>query len=299
MRGARPGTGWAASGAVPLLWGGGHLLGAGVVAPWDAGLSERICASRAGDAALDSLFRVISALGNPAPVTGLAVLSCCCALLLGRSSAGLVLLAVPWLASLACGALKAVVTRPRPGFGCVAAAQTGFSFPSAHAVSATTGLLLVALVLPAAVLPVAVLPAAVFPPWVLPAGVVPAAELPAGVVPARGFPGGALPAGVRAAAVLPGAGVVAAARPVGGLAPAGCAAAARPAARPAASVPALAVVLALVLAEAVSFSRVALGAHYLTDVLVGQAFGAVWAWVGVRALVVTGAGSRGPTARRT
>lgn len=280
MRGARPGTGWAASGAVPLLWGGGHLLGAGFVAPWDAGLSERICSARADDAALDSLFRVISALGNPAPVTGLAVLSCCCALLLGRSSAGLVLLAVPWLASLACGALKDVVTRPRPGFGCVAAAQTGFSFPSAHAVGATTGLLLVALVLPAAVFPAGVPPTAVRCTAARPVAGVAAAvrrgtrrAAPASLV-TRG-------AAVRCAAVR--------------CAAAGCAAAARPAT----SASALAVVLAPVLAEAVSFSRVALGAHYLTDVLVGQAFGAGWAWVGVRALVVTGAGSRAPTARKT
>ncbi|WP_440900057.1 phosphatase PAP2 family protein, partial [Actinosynnema sp.] len=272
---------------MPRLWGGGHLLGAGFAAPWDAGLSERICSARAGDAALDSLFRVISALGNPAPVTGLAVLSCCCALLLGRSSAGLVLLAVPWLASLACGALKDVVTRPRPGFGCVAAAQTGFSFPSAHAVGATTGLLLVALVLPAAVLPAGVPPTAVRCAAARPvAGVAAAARrgtrraAPA-ILVARGV--AARGVAVRGAAVR-GVAVRCAA--------AGCAAAARPAA----SASALAVVLAPVLAEAVSFSRVALGAHYLTDLLFGQAFGAGWAWLGVRALVVTGAGSRAPTA---
>ncbi|WP_253842482.1 phosphatase PAP2 family protein [Actinosynnema pretiosum] len=268
---------------MPLVWGGGHLLGWAVVAPWDVGLSGRICSTRAGDAALDVLFRVISALGNPAPVTGLAVLSCCCALLLGRLSAGLVLLVVPWLASLACGALKDVVARPRPGFGCVAAAQTGFSFPSAHAVGATTGLLLVALVLPAVVLP-APCPVVTCLAVVPTVATRPTAFRPAAAhLVAERF-AGAPCVGAR----LCGAGCSGARCGGAGCGGAGCAVVRR-----------TALLCALVLAEAVSFSRVALGAHYLTDVLAGQAFGALWAWVGVRALLVTGAGSRAPTRRRT
>ncbi|ANZ39737.1 hypothetical protein BBK82_30540 [Lentzea guizhouensis] len=184
-----------------LGWLGVHVLASAfVLLADDDATSEGLC--RAG---LGEVARALSALGNPMPVTVLAAASAVAALVLRRWWAAVVLVVVPYLATYTTGLLKNAFTRPRPVFECVAGGEFGFSFPSGHAVGATTGFVLVAV-------------------WV------------ASLLPQR----------FTLAVCIP----------------------------------------AAVLAGAVAWSRVALGAHYATDVVAGLVWGTLWVMLGAGLLVV-------------
>lgn len=184
-----------------LGWLGLHVLALpSVLLAGDHAASEGLC--RAG---LGEVARTLSALGNPTPVTVLAGVSAVVALVLRRWWAAVVLIVVPYLATYTTSLLKNAFARPRPVFECVAGGEFGFSFPSGHAVGATTGFVLVAV-------------------WV------------ASLVPERFALTVCIPAAV--------------------------------------------------LAEVVAWSRVALGAHYVTDVVAGLVWGTVWVMLGAGLLVV-------------
>ena len=183
-----------------LVWAFVHGLALLITLGTDTSVSEGVCRIRSSSGVVYELALLMSAAGNPLPITILAVLSCVVAVIRGRFWAALVLLAVPYTASATGNMLKAVVARPRPGFVCIDAIQSGFSFPNGHAVGASTGLLLVAA-------------------WL-------SRELSA-----------------NAALII---------------------------------LPATAL-----LVEAIAWSRVVLGAHYLSDVFAGQIWGALWALTGL------------------
>ncbi len=111
----------------------------------DKELTRSLCAW-GSDTSRSGAVDFITSWGNPLPVTLLAVVSACVALLRREVMAATTLLAVPYAAALSCSLLKELVERQRPGLACSAAAE-GFSFPSGHAVSTTTGFILVALFL--------------------------------------------------------------------------------------------------------------------------------------------------------
>jgi membrane-associated phospholipid phosphatase len=129
---------------VPVAaWGAGHLilLAVLVAAGADERISEGVC--RWGDApTVDAVMRQLSALGNPVPVTTVALCTAVTALLVRRRGDALVLVAAPWAATVACTQLKEAVRRPRPSFSCLQEAMGGYGFPSGHAVGVTVGFVL-------------------------------------------------------------------------------------------------------------------------------------------------------------
>lgn len=167
----------------------------------DRSLSGHLCRS-AGIGGARRGWQALSALADPAPITVLAVGSAMLALAMRRPWQASVLVAVPYAAALTTNMLKEAFERHRPEEGCPAAqAVMGFSFPSGHAVGATTGGLLVVL-------------------WL---------------------------ATQHERVLIP-------------------------------------LVAVLLLAGLISFSRVMLGVHFLTDVLTGQLWGTAWAVFGTTML---------------
>lgn len=175
-------------------WAAGHLVV--LIAVWALGMdsSWTVAVCRWSGSDSDRIMALLSAIGNPTPVTTLAIGTAVIALAMRRPVDAAVLLMVPWGATASCNLLKDWVHRPRPTGACVAQVAEGYGFPSGHAVGVTVGL----------VLPVV---------WAL----------------------------YRAGR---------------------------------SSSPAL--IAVMVLADAVQFSRVALGAHHLSDVLAGQVLGVAW-----------------------
>ncbi|MCX5387336.1 phosphatase PAP2 family protein [Streptomyces sp. NBC_00083] len=112
---------------------------------WDQRLSGALCSWTAGRTSLVRWLEVLTSWGNPWPVTLVAAGSACFALIRRNVTAAVVLLVVPYAATVSCDLVKGWAERPRPSLPCASVQAAGFSFPSGHAVGVTTGFLLAAL----------------------------------------------------------------------------------------------------------------------------------------------------------